>query len=100
MITDCLPSFVYYSTYGNLDSEIYLPRVIEDMKRTDLTGKAEARARTLRVLFDFVKLKPEEILELGKDWNEAQGKMPEAEFKKIDDKKKQRSISSSRRARI
>ena len=92
MITDCLPSFVYYSTYGNLDSEIYLPRVIEDMKRTDLTGKAEARARTLRVLFDFVKLKPEEILELGKDWNEAQGKMPEAEFKKIDDKKKQRSI--------
>ena len=26
-----LPNFVYYSDYGNLDSEIFLPRVIEDI---------------------------------------------------------------------
>jgi hypothetical protein len=60
-----LPFFVYYSNYGNLDSEIYLPHVIENMKRTDLAGKEEAKARTLKVLFQFVKLKPEEILALG-----------------------------------
>lgn len=62
-----IPSFVYYSNYGNLDSEIYLPYVIESLQRTDLTGVAEAKARTLRVLFDFVHLNPSEILELGKE---------------------------------
>ncbi|MDC0685611.1 AAA family ATPase [Sorangium atrum] len=61
-----LPAFVYYSNYGNLDSEIYLPHVIQNMKREGLGAKEEAKARTLKVLFDFVKLKPEEILELGK----------------------------------
>jgi hypothetical protein len=59
-----LPSFVYYSNYGNLDSEIYLPHVIDNLQRTDLTGTAEAKVRTLRVLFDFVGLDPGEILDL------------------------------------
>jgi hypothetical protein len=62
-----LPSFIYYSTYGNLDSEIYLPHVIDNLERTDLRGKEAAKARTLRVLFDFVALKPAEILELGEE---------------------------------
>jgi energy-coupling factor transporter ATP-binding protein EcfA2 len=88
-----LPAFVYYTTYGNLDTEIYLPHVIEDLKRTDLTGKAEARARTLRVLFGFVRLKPEEILELGKDWDASKGKQPdEAEIQALSEKKKERSV--------
>lgn len=60
-----LPTFVYYSNYGNLDSEIYLPHVIENMARTDLTSQMEAKVRTLRVLFDFVGLDPQEILDLG-----------------------------------
>ncbi|MBP1157667.1 MULTISPECIES: AAA family ATPase [unclassified Paenibacillus] len=62
-----LPSFVYYSNYGNLDSEIYLPHVIDNLKRSDLSGSIEAKVRTLRVLFEFVGLDPQEILELGKD---------------------------------
>lgn len=62
-----LPAFVYYSNYGNLDSEIYLPHVIENLKRTDLTGSVEAKVRTLSVLFEFVGLDPQEILDLGKD---------------------------------
>lgn len=62
-----IPSFVYYSDYGNLDSEIFLPRVIEDFKRTDLSESARAKVRTLRVLFKFVNLSPEEIYELGND---------------------------------
>jgi predicted ATPase len=60
-----MPSFVYYSNYGNLDSEIYLPHVIENLKRKGLGTKEEAKARTLKVLFEYVKLQPEEILELG-----------------------------------
>lgn len=62
-----IPQFVYYSDYGNLDSEIFLPRVIEDFERDDLTESARAKARTLDVLFKYVKLSPKEIYELGND---------------------------------
>ena len=58
-----MPKFVYYSNYGNLDSEIYLPHVIQNMTRAGLGAKEAAKARTLRVLFEFVKLSPQEILE-------------------------------------
>ncbi len=64
LVVDNMPSFVYYFNYGNLDSEIYLPHVIENMERPDLGGHEEAKARTLKVLFEFVKLKPAEIWEL------------------------------------
>lgn len=62
-----IPHFVYYSNYGNLDSEIYLPYVINDLDRTDLSGHAAAKARTLKMLFSFIKLNPRNILELGRD---------------------------------
>lgn len=68
LVLNRMPKFVYYSNYGNLDSEIYLPHVIANLERLPSLGPKEAaRARTLRVLFDFVKLKPQEILELGKE---------------------------------
>jgi predicted ATP-dependent endonuclease of OLD family len=67
IIKDNLPTFVYYSDYGNLDSEIYLPHVIDNFNRTDLGEKERAKARSLKVLFEFVKLSPEQILELGKE---------------------------------
>lgn len=63
----CVPHFVYYSNYGNLDSEIYLPYVLKDWERKDLFGHAAAKVRTLKMLFSFINLKPQEILELGKD---------------------------------
>jgi hypothetical protein len=61
-----LPKFVYYSNYGNLDAQIYLPHVVENIERTDLGTKEAAKARTLQVLFDLVNLSPEEVLELGR----------------------------------
>jgi hypothetical protein len=65
-----LPRFVYYSNYGNLDSEIYLPHVVENMNRSDLGAKESAKARTLGVLFDFVGVQAQEILELGRDFRD------------------------------
>lgn len=64
-----LPKFVYYSNYGNLSSKIYLPNVIKWLNGKTVQGIEvnEDQVRTLRVLFDFVDLNPEEILELGKD---------------------------------
>jgi hypothetical protein len=47
LVTGALPKFVYYSNYGNLDSEIYLPHVVQNMKRTDLGAREAAKARTL-----------------------------------------------------
>ncbi|THV61294.1 hypothetical protein EZV76_02915 [Flagellimonas alvinocaridis] len=67
MILEEIPKFVYYSDYGNLDSEIYLPRVIEDFGREDLSESARAKARTLDVLFKYVNLSPKEIYELGNE---------------------------------
>ena len=61
-----LPKFVYYSNYGNLDAQIYLPHVVENLSRDDLGAKEAAKARTLKVLFDLVSLSPKEILELAK----------------------------------
>jgi hypothetical protein len=63
-----LPSFVYYSNYGNLDAQIYLPHVVKLLNGEKIPGfDNDAKVRTLRVLFDFVNLKPQEVLELGKD---------------------------------
>ncbi len=91
-----LPSFVYYTNYGNLDSEIYLPHVIANMERDDLGAKEQAKVRTLKVLFEFVGLKPEEILELGREFKppaSAPATKPTAEqIEAIAEKKKERSI--------
>lgn len=63
-----IPKFVYYSEYGNLDSDIYLPRAIEDLSRIDqLSQKERLKARTLRILFSHLNLKPEEVQNLGRD---------------------------------
>jgi energy-coupling factor transporter ATP-binding protein EcfA2 len=64
-----LPKFVYYSNYGNLSAKIYLPNVLRWLNEQSVDGIDinEEQVRTLRVLFEFVKLNPKEILELGKD---------------------------------
>lgn len=88
-----MPKFVYYANYGNLDSEIYLPRAIEDLKRKDLGTKDAAKARTLRVLFKFVGLEPQEILELGRDFKDPSNRQPNPdEIAKIAEFKRTRSI--------
>jgi hypothetical protein len=92
LIISNIPKFVYYSNYGNLDSEIYLPHVIENLKRENLGQKERAKARTLKVLFEFVGLQPEEILNLGKNLH-AQGKQPtDAQVEQAAENKKERSI--------
>jgi hypothetical protein len=94
LVLDKMPKFVYYANYGNLDSEIYLPYVIKDMSRTDLGVKGQAKTRTLKVLFEFVKLSPTEILELGKELKEPSPSQPltPEQIEQVSEKKRQRSI--------
>ena len=97
-----MPKFVYYSNYGNLSSKIYLPNVIKWLNKEQVPGTElnEDQLRTLRVLFDFVRLDPQEIYELGKDprviameRNRYQTAEPQqADIKKAQDDKEQRSI--------
>lgn len=91
LVTKSLPRFVYYSNYGNLDSEIYLPHVVENMKRENLGAREAAKARTLRVLFSFVRLEPDQILELGRDiQNDEKGS--EARIAEVAENKRRRTI--------
>jgi energy-coupling factor transporter ATP-binding protein EcfA2 len=92
LVVESLPPFVYYSNYGNLDSEIYLPHVIKNMERSDLGAKEEAKARTLRVLFEFVKLEPKEILELGKDLPTTPTPPTQTEIDAAAERKKERDV--------
>lgn len=91
-----MPKFVYYSNYGNLDSEIYLPHVIDNMNRDDLSSAMEAKVRTLKVLFEFVNLDPKEILELGTDQKlDSQGRniqLNEEQIIEFGKKKEERDI--------
>lgn len=72
VVQKLMPNFIYYSNYGNLASRIYLPNVIKslDGKKVEGAAETEEQLRTIRVLFDFVNLKPREIFELGKETTE------------------------------
>lgn len=92
LIKSKLPKFVYYSNYGNLDSEIYLPHVVDNLKRTDLGAKEAAKARTLKVLFSFVRLEPEDILELGQEAEPVKGEVREEDIAEAAERKRERTI--------
>lgn len=100
IIHENMPTFVYYSNYGNLTSRIYLPHAIQWLKGESIPGfnPNEDQVRTIRVLFDYVHLKPEEIYELGKDAvdiarRRGNNQAPtEEEIKKAQDDKEERSL--------
>ena len=103
VILEEIPKFVYCSNYGNLSSKIYLPNVVKWLKGGTVQGidTNEEQVRTLRVLFDFVNLDPEEILKLGKDPKEVAASRnsnnkntqpTEKEIKRAEDDKEQRSL--------
>lgn len=97
-----MPKFVYYSNYGNLSSRIYLPHAVEWLKGNSVSGieKNDEQIRTIRILFDFVNLSPEEILESGRDaidlanlGNHYMSNYPTKEqIAKSEDEKEKRSI--------
>lgn len=92
-IIEMLPKFVYYTSYANLSSDLYLPNIINDLGRYDaLSEKAKNKAKTLKVLFDFVNLSPQEILDLGK---EAHSKTEQTINKELENKKEREIMLDS-----
>lgn len=84
-----MPKYVYYSNYGNLDSQIYLPQVLQNIDKTGLGAKETAKARTLKTLFKFVNLSPQEITSMGA---EASSSPNAAQIEATAKKKKEREI--------
>ena len=70
-----LPKFVYYSEYGNLDSNIHLPTIKQKIQNNDpsISDKDRQKIRTVKTLFEFTKLDLDEITELGKEKPERDG---------------------------
>lgn len=100
-VLEIVPKFVYYSNYGNLSSKIYLPHALRWINGEQVTGieTNEEQVRTLKVLFDFVNLDPQEIMELGQDpkvvamqrYRSATDPTPE-DIRKAENDKEERSI--------
>lgn len=69
IVVNRIPKFVYYSNYGNLSTRLYLPHVTTWLQGGTIAGieKSDEQIRTMKVLFKFVNLQPEEIQELGLD---------------------------------
>jgi len=56
-----IPVFIYFENYGVLDSAIYLPRFIQDMKQTP----NDPKIRTIQAMFKHVNLEAADLERLG-----------------------------------
>jgi hypothetical protein len=63
LIEASMPVFIYFENYGILDSAIYLPRFLEDLK----AAPDDSRIRTVNAMFKHVRLTAQEIADLGRE---------------------------------
>lgn len=66
LIEEAMPVFVYFENYGILDSAVYLPRFLEDLKRSP----DNPRVRTINAMFKHVGLEAKDISALGREETE------------------------------
>lgn len=100
ILQEMIPSFVYYSNYGNLSSHVYLPHAKEWLNGRAVEGidTNEDQVRTLKELFFFVHLEPDEIIQLGRDPREvarsrnSYGEPTKEEIQKSEKDKQERTI--------
>jgi energy-coupling factor transporter ATP-binding protein EcfA2 len=88
LVESKLPVFIYFENYGILDSAIYLPRFLEDLKR----APDDPRIRTVNAMFKHVGLTAQEITDLGREQAQqarAQNQQPTAEVIAQDQQKKE-----------
>ena len=87
-----LPVFIYFENYGILDSAVYLPRFLEDLKREP----ENSRVRTINAMFKHVKLTAKEICNLGqektKEAQDAKQPVTQEIIKSDQDRKELRSV--------
>jgi energy-coupling factor transporter ATP-binding protein EcfA2 len=79
LVESRLPVFIYFENYGILDSAIYLPRFLDDLKN----APNDPRVRTINAMFKHVGLTAQEITDLGREQAQqarAQNQQPSPEM--------------------
>jgi len=62
-ILKIMPGFIYYSNYGNLDSNIYLPQMLSRFNKNGVNAMLPAKKRTIKLLLLYVGITPEMLKE-------------------------------------
>lgn len=62
-IIKIMPGFIYYSNYGNLDSNIYLPQMLSKFNKSGVNALSSAKRRTIKLLLMYVGITPEMLKE-------------------------------------
>ena len=62
-IIKIMPGFIYYSNYGNLDSNIYLPQMLSSFNKKGVNALSPAKKRTIKLLLLYVGITPEMLKE-------------------------------------
>ncbi|MCL2539857.1 MAG: ATP-binding protein [Firmicutes bacterium] len=58
-----LPGFIYYSNYGNLDSNIYLPQMLNKFNKAGVNAASLAKRRTIKLLLMYAGITTEMLQE-------------------------------------
>ena len=59
LIFNLMPGFVYFSNYGNLDSNIYLPQILDKFNKSGLNTISNSKRRTAKLLLMYIGITPE-----------------------------------------
>lgn len=61
-IVKMMPGFIYYSNYGNLDSNIYLPQMLEKFNKSGVNAISKSKRRTVKLLLMYIGITPEMLV--------------------------------------
>lgn len=62
MIIKLMPGFIYYSNYGNLDSNIYLPQMLAKFNKSGINTISKSKRRTVKLLLMYIGITPEMLV--------------------------------------
>ncbi|MBQ7977018.1 MAG: AAA family ATPase [Clostridia bacterium] len=61
-IIKIMPGFIYYSNYGNLDSNIYLPQMLAKFNKSGVNTISKSKRRTVKLLLMYIGITPEMLV--------------------------------------
>lgn len=62
LVVKLMPGFIYYSNYGNLDSNIYLPQMLAKFNKSGVNTISKSKRRTVKLLLMYIGITPEMLV--------------------------------------
>ena len=75
-----MPGFIYFSNYGNLDSNIYLPQMLSKFNKQGVNENSTAKRRTIKLLLMYMGITPEMLAEDVELFSQSESKEALAKF--------------------